>query len=151
MRWAGTERAIVIDTYEIRRRIDDLKYRLNGKNKGLLAGAVAIAILIPAALIAWWVSPSAPVLASTADAARFREVSRSALDSPEGKADLAKLSEMKDADLLQELKTRQARLNEIDPGGKGETQEARTAWGALLRANSVNADRQRRNKKSDDE
>ncbi len=141
----------MIDSYEIRRRIDDFKYRLSGAPKGLVIGALAGMILIPVVVIAVMMMPSGGPTGSAADAAKFRELSRSALDSTEGKTDLATLSAMKDADLLQELKARQAKLNEIDPGGKGDSEAAKAAWGALLRANSVNADRQRRAGKGNDD
>jgi hypothetical protein len=147
----GRKGLTVIDSYEIRRRIDDFKYRLSGAPRGLVIGVLAAIILIPVAIIGVMTMSPGSVTGSAAEAAKFRELSRSALDSAEGKTDLAKLNAMKDAELLQELKARQAALNGIDPGGKGDTDAARAAWGALLRANSVNADRQRRAGKGNDD
>ncbi|GMV25426.1 MAG: hypothetical protein AMXMBFR58_14570 [Phycisphaerae bacterium] len=136
--------------YEIRRRLDDLRYRasLIPRRTMMLAAAALSGVLVLAVVLWWFTSEGSS--SHPDEVAAFRERLKAATDSDTEKADLAALSAMPEKQLTAEVAARQQALNAIQQAGKLETPEGQAAWGALLRAVQVNTDRQRRAGKSED-
>lgn len=140
----------MIDQYELRRRFDDLKYRLTLIPRRTLVMGGLVILLIPVAFAIVFASLSGPPAGNAEADAKFRARSRQAIESAEGKADLTRLAAMNDADLRKEVQSRQKALNDIDRSGKLTTTEGEAAWGSLLRASQMQRDRARKAPKKDD-
>lgn len=136
--------------YEIRRRLDDFRYRasLIPRKTIMLAAAGLSGVLVLTVAIWWFTSGGSS--SSPGEVAAFRERLRTATESDTGKADLAALSAMPEKQLIAEVASRQQALNAIQQAGKLDTPEGQATWGALLRAVQVNTDRQRRAGKPED-
>lgn len=140
----------MIDTYELRRRFDDLKYRAGLLPKRTLVLGGVACVLAPITLIVLYLAMSGGGTGNAEADAKFRARSREAIESESGKSDLAKLSGMQDKDLQDEVSKRHQALNDIDRAGKLGSPEGEAAWGAVLRATQVQSERARRAPKKED-
>ncbi|MCC6426177.1 MAG: hypothetical protein IT435_05090 [Phycisphaerales bacterium] len=137
----------MIDLYELRRRMDDLRYRLTAMPRRTLVLGVIAAILVPVlAIVIVLVIMRGPESSSQTDS-KVRERQRLALSSDDAKADTAKLAAMPEAEFTAELEKRRQVWDVIERAGNQRSEEGEKAWGSLLRASQIEAERHRRKPK----
>lgn len=140
----------MIDGYAIRRWVDDFKYKLGAAPKRLLILVGVAAVLAPVVVVVLWSTLKSGGGRSPAEDVAFRAVAKEALASDEGKADIARLAAMSDAELGKELKARHDAMDTLAKAGQKDSEAGTRAWAAQLRVVQVHTDRLRRAGKRED-
>jgi hypothetical protein len=141
-----------MDSYELKRKIEDLKHLVLSQPPRKLATIALAAVLIPVSgyvalrTVAWSLFSGRPGISSSQ-----KEQAREAMESPEAKADLEALAKLKFAEIQSEHDKRLKRLNDLEKKGEAESEEGIQASGALLRSYTILQQRQREQGKPGDD